>query len=205
VENELILAFEAWEYVCAISLHGTIYPLSAPFETIGMHPAFPLCLQVIFLVLRWCRLRNAGAVIHTHSTAAVLVTLIYDKTFEIQNQEMIKGVPRGDSRKAGYLGYFDRLVIPIIENTYHLRELAKVVHVRKIWRIDCRRQSKNILRRSPFLSDDMAFMVHPKKLRFILVWGNTWEQCKCITECIDYLCLLAVEMKKMGLDPAEEL
>jgi len=36
---------------------------------------------------------------------------------------MIKGVPRGDSRKNGYLGYFDRLIIPIIENTYadHLR------------------------------------------------------------------------------------
>jgi len=44
--------------------------------------------------------------------------MLYDKTFEIQEQEMIKGVPRGDSRKNGYLGYFDRLVIPIIENTY---------------------------------------------------------------------------------------
>ena len=65
-----------------------------------------------------CRIRDAGACIHTHSQAAVLVTLLYDKTFEIQNQEMIKGVPRGDSRKNGYLGYFDRLVIPIIENTW---------------------------------------------------------------------------------------
>jgi methylthioribulose-1-phosphate dehydratase len=38
-------------------------------------------------------------------------------------------------------------------------------------------------------------------LRSILmvVWGNTWEQCKCITECIDYLCSLAVEMKKLGI------
>jgi hypothetical protein len=37
--------------------------------------------------------------------------------------------------------------------------------------------------------------------RFLLtvVWGNTWEQCKCITECIDYLCSLAVEMKKLGI------
>jgi methylthioribulose-1-phosphate dehydratase len=35
-----------------------------------------------------------------------------------------------------------------------------------------------------------------------LVWGNTWEQCKCVTECIDYLCSLAVEMKKLGLNPA---
>jgi len=31
---------------------------------------------------------------------------------------MIKGVPRGNSRENGYLGFFDKLVIPIIENTY---------------------------------------------------------------------------------------
>ena len=38
-----------------------------------------------------------------------------------------------------------------------------------------------------------------------VVWGNTWEQCKCVTECIDYLCSVAVEMKKLGLDPAASL
>lgn len=84
-----------------------------------MHTSVPIRLQVLYTeMLSDDRLRGAGACIHTHSQAAVLVTLLYDKTFEIQNQEMIKGVPKGDSRKNGYLGYFDRLVIPIIENTY---------------------------------------------------------------------------------------
>jgi len=67
---------------------------------------------------------------------AVLVTLFYGKTFEIQNQEMIKGVPRGDSRKNGYLGYFDRLVIPIIENTLVLLSCSRaddtLAHVKRI-------------------------------------------------------------------------
>ena len=39
------------------------------------------------------------------------------------------------------------------------------------------------------------------RLAYPLVWGNTWEQCKCVTECIDYLCALAVEMKKVGFNP----
>jgi methylthioribulose-1-phosphate dehydratase len=36
-------------------------------------------------------LRNAGACIHTHSIAAVLVTLKCDTEFRIVDQEMIKG------------------------------------------------------------------------------------------------------------------
>jgi len=64
------------------------------------------------------------------------------------------------------------------------------------------RRSKSILTLSLFWSDDMAYMVRFFAIVLILVWGNTWEQCKCVTECIDYLCSLAVEMKKLGLDPA---
>jgi hypothetical protein len=39
-----------------------------------------------------------------------------EEVFEIEEIEQIKGIPRG-RQKAGYLGYYDRLRIPVIENT----------------------------------------------------------------------------------------
>ena len=72
--------------------------------------------------------KGAGCCIHTHSQWAVLVTLLVDKDaamsgldstyrcFDIEQIEQIKGIPKGKG-KAGMLGYFDRLRIPIIENT----------------------------------------------------------------------------------------
>lgn len=72
--------------------------------------------------------RGAGCCIHTHSQWAVLVTLLVEqearqhgkdakgKCFEIEMIEQIKGIPRGRG-KQGMLGFFDRLKVPIIENT----------------------------------------------------------------------------------------
>lgn len=66
--------------------------------------------------------RGAGCTIHTHSQWAVLVTLLVERAggpeacFEIEKLEQIKGIARGRG-KTGSLGYFDRLRIPIIENT----------------------------------------------------------------------------------------
>ncbi len=72
--------------------------------------------------------RGAGCCIHTHSQWAVLVTLLVEqearkngeqpqgKCFEIEMIEQIKGIPKGRS-KQGMLGFFDRLRVPIIENT----------------------------------------------------------------------------------------
>ena len=72
--------------------------------------------------------RGAGCCIHTHSQWAVLVTLLVERdakeagesvserTFQIEQIEQIKGIPRGKG-KVGMLGYYDRLRIPIIENT----------------------------------------------------------------------------------------
>ena len=43
-------------------------------------------------------MRNAGAVIHTHSKQAVMVTLLYSGTeFRITHQEMIKGIKRSNN------------------------------------------------------------------------------------------------------------
>lgn len=72
--------------------------------------------------------RGAGCCIHTHSQWAVLVTLLVERDakergeevaercFEIEMIEQIKGFPKGRG-KTGMMGYFDRLRIPIIENT----------------------------------------------------------------------------------------
>jgi methylthioribulose-1-phosphate dehydratase len=66
--------------------------------------------------------RGAGCCIHTHSQWAVLVTLLVerdfgkDACFEIEELEQIKGIGKGRG-KQGNLGYYDRLKIPIIENT----------------------------------------------------------------------------------------
>lgn len=70
--------------------------------------------------------RNAGCCIHTHSQWAVLVTLLCEQAgsdvFEIERLEQIKGIPAGPT-KQGNLGYFDKLRIPIIENTAHEEDL----------------------------------------------------------------------------------
>ena len=72
--------------------------------------------------------RGAGCCIHTHSQWAVLVTLLVERDardaggdvqkrcFEIEQIEQIKGIPKGKG-KSGMLGFFDKLKIPIIENT----------------------------------------------------------------------------------------
>ena len=74
--------------------------------------------------------RGAGCCIHTHSQWAVLVTLLVerdfgkDTCFEIEEIEQIKGIPKGRG-KQGNLGYYDRLRIPIIENTAHEEDLRE--------------------------------------------------------------------------------
>lgn len=60
--------------------------------------------------------RNAGCCIHTHSQNAVMATIITKgNEFIITHQEMIKGIKRGSTGTSHF--YYDRLVVPIIENT----------------------------------------------------------------------------------------
>lgn len=67
-------------------------------------------------------MRNAGAVIHTHSKACVMVTLLYPGTeFRITHQEMIKGIKKCNA-DVNYR-YDEELVIPIIENTPFEKDL----------------------------------------------------------------------------------
>eukprot|EP00002_Diphylleia_rotans_P009645 TRINITY_DN20008_c0_g1_i1.p1 TRINITY_DN20008_c0_g1~~TRINITY_DN20008_c0_g1_i1.p1 ORF type:complete len:248 (+),score=64.95 TRINITY_DN20008_c0_g1_i1:60-803(+) len=117
-------------------------------------------------------LRNAGAVIHSHSMNAMLATLIYDKEFRVTHLEMIKGIQ-------GH-GFFDTLVVPIIENTAFEEELAD--------------------------SLGEAIKAYPQSFAVLVrrhgvyVWGKSWMQAKAHAETLDYLFEAAVKMRQLGFD-----
>ncbi|KAF2314344.1 hypothetical protein GH714_025534 [Hevea brasiliensis] len=78
----------------------------------------PKCSDCAPLFLKAYDMRNAGAVIHSHGIESCIVTMIkpFSKEFRITHMEMIKGIK-------GH-GYYDELVVPIIENTAYENELT---------------------------------------------------------------------------------
>nr|SVE74432.1 EOG090X0D1G [Daphnia barbata] len=121
--------------------------------------------------------RSAGAVIHTHSKNAVLVTLLCDKEFRISQQEMIKGI--WNPGLGRYNKYSEEIIVPIIENTCWESELEGSLRV--------------AMQKYPNTS---AILV---RRHGIYVWGSTWEQTKAMCECYDYLMDLAVTMKQLSI------
>uniref|UniRef100_A0A8C0Z007 Methylthioribulose-1-phosphate dehydratase n=1 Tax=Canis lupus familiaris TaxID=9615 RepID=A0A8C0Z007_CANLF len=127
-------------------------------------------------------MRGAGAVIHTHSKAAVMATLLFPgREFKITHQEMIKGIRKCTS--GGYYRYDDMLVVPIIENTPEEKDLKE-----------------RMARAINEYPDSCAVLV---RRHGVYVWGETWEKAKTMCECYDYLFDIAVSMKKVGLDPTQ--
>src|SRR5881394_2779132 len=100
------------------------------------------------------RLRQAGAVIHSHSLHAVLATLLFDREFEISHLEMIKGIEG--------MSYHDRLVVPIIENTARECDLATSLEQAIV---DYPRTQAVLVRRHG-----------------VYVWGRDWEHAKTQAE-----------------------
>ncbi|KAL1131912.1 hypothetical protein AAG570_011523 [Ranatra chinensis] len=126
--------------------------------------------------------RNAGAVIHTHSKAAVMATLLYPgKEFRITHLEMIKGI-YNQKLNRNYT-YDEELVIPIIENTPLEQDLTES--------LEC------AIEKYP---ETTAVLV---RRHGIYVWGNSWQQAKTQCECYDYLFEIAVMMKQHHLNPNE--
>jgi len=120
-------------------------------------------------------LRDAGAVLHSHSPNAVLATLVTPgDVFEVTHLEMLKGI-RG-------LGYRDTLRIPIIENTPRESQLEASM--------------REAMEAFP---DAHAVLV---RRHSVYVWGRDWIQAKTQAECFDYLFGMAVQMRQLGLDPA---
>lgn len=128
------------------------------------------CTPLFFAAFR---LRDAGAVLHSHSLNAMLATLLFEGEFACTHLEMMKGI-------AG-VGYHDRLVVPIIPNTAHECDLAESMAAA----IEAYPQSNAVL----------------VERHGVYVWGKDWIQAKTQAECYDYLFGAAVEMKRLGLDP----
>jgi len=128
-------------------------------------------------------MRDAGAVIHSHSKSAVLATLIYSGSeFVITHQEMIKGIMKGNSGTR--FRYDDKLIVPIIENTPFEKDLKD--------------RMASAMEDYP---DTCAVLV---RRHGVYVWGETWDKAKTMAECFDYLFDIAVQMKFLGLDPSKE-
>ncbi len=120
------------------------------------------------------RLRDAGAVLHSHSIHAMLATLGPQDELRVTELEMIKGI-RGH-------GYHDSLVVPIIENTAHERDLAQ-----------------SMAEAMEAYPDTQAVLV---RRHGVYVWGRNWAEAKTQAECYDYLFEAAVRMRALGIDAA---
>jgi methylthioribulose-1-phosphate dehydratase len=124
------------------------------------------------LFLKAINLRNAGAVIHSHSLNAMLATLLFDTEFSISHLEMIKGITG--------MQYQDRLVVPIIDNTARECDLAGALE-------------------EAILAYPATHAVLVRR-HGVYVWGADWIQAKTHAECYDYLFRAAVEMRRLGLE-----
>ncbi len=140
--------------------------LSGPREP-GVKPSE--CAPLFFNAFR---MRQAGAVIHSHGLYAMLATLLAEDVFECTELEMIKGI-------VGH-GYYDKLVVPIIENTAHERDLGE----RMAAAMDAHPRSTAVLVRR----------------HGVYIWGRTWAEAKTQAECYHYVFEAAVKMAQLGLD-----
>ena len=120
------------------------------------------------------RLRDARAVLHSHSVHALLATLIAGNEFVATHLEMIKGI-RGH-------GYHDRLVVPILENTAHECDLAAGM--------------------AEAIADYPETQAVLVRRHGVYVWGRDWTEAKTQAECYDYLFQAAVQMRQLGFDAA---
>jgi methylthioribulose-1-phosphate dehydratase len=141
-------------------------PIEEPGRGLKLSQCSPLFIHAY-------QIRNAGAVLHSHSLNAMMATTQYGTHFRIRNMEMQKGVE-------GF-GAFDTLEVPIIENTAYECDLADSL--------------ADAIRNNP---KSHAVLV---RRHGVYVWGKDWKQAKTHAECYDYLFEAAVRMKQMGMDP----
>ncbi|XP_040990040.1 probable bifunctional methylthioribulose-1-phosphate dehydratase/enolase-phosphatase E1 isoform X2 [Juglans microcarpa x Juglans regia] len=159
------------EDMYVLSPDGSILSLPSP-KPYPHKP--PKCSDCGPLFLKTYEMCNAGAVIHSHGVESCLVTMLHplSKEFRITHMEMIKGIK-------GH-GYYDELVVPIIENTAYEFELTE--------------------------SLAKAIEAYPKTTAVLVrnhgiyIWGDSWINAKTQAECYHYLFDAAIKLHQLGLD-----
>ena len=146
---------------------------SPPLKISDCSPLFLACHEY----------KKANAVIHTHSQNSVLITLLFDKEFNISNMEQIKAMPSGkidpETRKQTNLSFNDNLCIPIIDNKPHEHYLLDSL--------------KEVFEKDP---NSCAVLVRRHGLFF---WGSSIDKAKIYNEFIDYLLGLAIKMHQLNI------
>lgn len=122
-------------------------------------------------------IRGANACIHTHSESSVLATMLFGNTFEISNIENMKAIPKCDG--SGNYGAFETLRIPIIKNKPHEEDLEYSL--------------VEALHKYP---EAPAILV---RRHGVFTWGSNVWKAKVIHEALDYLFVLSVKMRKLGV------
>jgi methylthioribulose-1-phosphate dehydratase len=159
------------EWIFELDLAGDV--VSGPDASTGF--AVSQCRPLFLAAMKQ---RNAGAVIHSHSRAAVVATLLAERAQQnhvtLTHLEMLKGL-------AG-VGYRDVHRIPVIANTAHECDLADSL--------------------SAAIDEQPGTHAVLVKRHGIYVWGQDWLAAKRHAECYDELLSQAAEMARLGIDPA---
>ncbi|GAB5577718.1 methylthioribulose-1-phosphate dehydratase [Prionailurus iriomotensis] len=195
-------------FVCDINEQDISGPL--PQKKLKKSQCTPLFMNAYTM-------RGAGAVIHTHSKAAVMATLLFPgREFKITHQEMIKGIRKctsgGYYRNGGLLDKINQIHQPtkMFANLEYRDGKKRVLSVQPyddmlvVPIIENTPEEKDLKERMARAineyPDSCAVLV---RRHGVYVWGETWEQAKTMCECYDYLFDVAVSMKKVGLDPTQ--
>lgn len=130
------------------------------------------CSECTPLFIQAYKLRNAGAVLHSHSLNALMITRLFETEFQCIEFEMIKGIV--DHRNVEWCR------VPIIENTESEINLTESL--------------KNAIITYP-RSHGVLVRNHG-----FYVWGPTWEKAKIHAEVYEYLFKAVLKFHKYKID-----
>ncbi|MEQ8353563.1 MAG: methylthioribulose 1-phosphate dehydratase [Leptospiraceae bacterium] len=153
-----------------VNLQGEVLETPAN-NTLKLTECAPLFLSAF-------ELRDAGAVLHSHSSNVVLMTMLARRldeelsVLEFTQLEMIKGI-------IGH-GYFDTFELPVVDNTAHECDLTASM--------------RKAIERFP---DSPAVAV---RNHGIYVWGPNEVKAKTQAECIDFICEVYWKMRSAGIE-----